>query len=91
MTVSTAPKPEAPAPPEPVEPRSKPFPKALIIAFIALPTLLILLVMTGVFSGIGRGEGLLSFPDVLIANTPTGGDMGAHVNPAWCKIEGTIR
>ena len=52
----------------------------LIVALVAAPSLFILLIMSGAFSGIVRGTGAwLQFPDILIANTPTGGDMGAHV------------
>ena len=41
--------------------------------------MLILAIMSGGFGDIFRDEGFLRFPDLLTANTPTGGDMGAHV------------
>jgi len=79
VTVSTAPKADPPASPAAERPAGRGVPKILIVALIAVPTLLILAIMSGVFSGIGRGGPLFSFPELLAANTPTGGDMGAHV------------
>ena len=80
MTTSTAP--DAPAPPE-ADPQPdasrRRTPRALIIALVAAPTLLILAIMSGGFGDIFRDEGFLRFPDLLTASTPTGGDMGAHV------------
>ena len=79
MSVTTAPE-EAPATPHPSpQPTVSGVPRLVIVALIAVPTLLILLIMSGVFSGVGRGGPLVRFPDLLLANTPTGGDMGAHV------------
>jgi hypothetical protein len=52
----------------------------LIIALVTAPTVFILLIMSGAFTGLVRGTGAwLQFPEILVANTPTGGDMGAHV------------
>jgi uncharacterized membrane protein len=53
-------------------------PTWLIVVLVGAPTLLILLVMSGVLGVIGSGP-LIRFPQILVANTPTGGDMGAHV------------
>jgi hypothetical protein len=53
-------------------------PPWVILLLIGLPTLLIILVMSGVLGVIGSGS-LIRFPQILAANTPTGGDMGAHV------------
>jgi len=59
--------------------------KMLVIFAIGVPTLLILLVMSGIVDS-ARPVGAFPFvqidfrtPALLIANTPTGGDMGAHV------------
>ena len=58
--------------------------RLLSVLAIALPTLLILLVMAGV-AVFTPQDGFLPFkidlqwPSILLANTPTGGDMGAHV------------
>ena len=77
-TATPVSEPEAPAP-EPEGTRSA-VPTWLIIALVATPTVFILLIMSGAFSGLVRGSGAwLQFPDILSANTPTGGDMGAHV------------
>ncbi|MEA3510189.1 MAG: hypothetical protein U9R51_02020 [Actinomycetota bacterium] len=55
-------------------------PAWLICALVALPTLLVLLVVLGIFNFSADGLGsLFQFPDLLRANTPTGGDTGAHV------------
>jgi hypothetical protein len=52
----------------------------LIIALVTAPTVFIFLIMSGAFTGLVRGTGAwLQFPEILVANTPTGGDMGAHV------------
>ncbi len=53
-------------------------PTWLIILLVGAPTVLILLIMSGVLGVIGSGS-LIRFPQILVANTPTGGDMGAHV------------
>lgn len=55
-------------------------PKWYIVAMIAAPTMLIALTMSGVLGPILRnGESLFRLPYLLVASTPTGGDMGAHV------------
>ena len=52
----------------------------LIIALVTAPTVFIFLIMSGAFTGLVRGTGAwLQFPEIFVANTPTGGDMGAHV------------
>ena len=53
-------------------------PSWVILTLIGIPTLLIILVMSGILGVIGSGS-LIRFPQILVANTPTGGDMGAHV------------
>jgi hypothetical protein len=53
-------------------------PTWLIVLLVAAPTVIILLIMSGVLGVIGSGS-LIRFPQILVANTPTGGDMGAHV------------
>ena len=53
-------------------------PAWLIVVLVGAPTLLILLIMSGILGVIGSGS-LIRFPQILVANTPTGGDMGAHV------------
>ena len=54
--------------------------KWFVVGAIAAPTLLIFLTMSGLLGPIFRdGQPLWRLPYLLIANTPTGGDMGAHV------------
>ncbi len=79
MSVTTKSPSDAPAQAEAPQRKRASVPRWLIVALIAAPTLLILLIMSGVLSGIGRGGSLISFPQILSATTPTGGDMGAHV------------
>ncbi|MGI9528878.1 MAG: hypothetical protein ACR2NG_04140 [Acidimicrobiia bacterium] len=84
MTAAAPPHPpeEAEAlPPPPPAPVSEPLvSKWYVAALIALPTILILLTMSGVLGPILRdGQSLWRLPYLLVANTPTGGDMGAHV------------
>lgn len=51
-----------------------------VAAMVGLPTLLIILTMSGALGPILRdGQSLWRIPYLLVANTPTGGDMGAHV------------
>jgi len=84
--VTAAAPPEAPEtlppppdlPPEPV--RKSVTSKWYVFALISAPTVLILLTMSGVLGPILRdGQSLWRLPYLLVANTPTGGDMGAHV------------
>ncbi|MEA3510299.1 MAG: hypothetical protein U9R51_02585 [Actinomycetota bacterium] len=53
-------------------------PTWVILLLVGAPTLIILLIMSGILGVIGSGS-LIRFPEILVANTPTGGDMGAHV------------
>ncbi len=54
--------------------------KWYVFGLIAAPTLLIFLTMSGVLGPILRdGQSLWRVPYLFLANTPTGGDMGAHV------------
>ena len=62
----------------PVAPDAASIPTWLIVVLVAAPTALVLLIMSGVLGVIGSGS-LIRFPQILVANTPTGGDMGAHV------------
>ncbi len=66
--------------------RSKPSGgRVLAVLAIALPTGLILLIMAGLVARVSPQDAFpffnldIHWPSVLIANTPTGGDMGAHV------------
>jgi hypothetical protein len=55
-------------------------PKGFIVAAIAAPTILIFLTMSGALGPLGQaGQSLWRVPYLFLANTPTGGDMGAHV------------
>jgi hypothetical protein len=56
----------------------QPVPTWLIVVLVGAPTLLIVLIMSGILGTLGSGD-LFRFPQLLVANTPTGGDMGAHV------------
>ncbi|MEN8239392.1 MAG: hypothetical protein ABFR53_09350, partial [Actinomycetota bacterium] len=54
--------------------------KWFVVGAIAAPTLLIFLTMAGFLGPILReGQPLWRIPYLFLANTPTGGDMGAHV------------
>jgi hypothetical protein len=70
-----------PPPTPPPPPRAeKVVSKWYVLALVALPTILILLTMSGALGPFLRdGQSLLRLPYLLGANTPTGGDMGAHV------------
>ena len=58
----------------------EPISKWIVAGLIAIPTVLILLTMSGALGPILRdGQSLWRLPYLLVANTPTGGDMGAHV------------
>ncbi|GMQ86273.1 MAG: hypothetical protein BMS9Abin07_1846 [Acidimicrobiia bacterium] len=69
--------PESAPPRRTLTPR-QPVPTWLIVVLVAAPTLLVVLIMSGTLGTIGTGP-LIRFPQLLVANTPTGGDMGAHV------------
>lgn len=80
--VTTATTPEGPAVAEPTQnfPRQGRISKWYVFALIAAPTVFILLTMSGVLGPLLRdGQSLWRVPYLFIANTPTGGDMGAHV------------
>jgi hypothetical protein len=81
-----------PPPDLPPEPPQKPkVSKWYVVALIALPTTLILLTMSGVLGPILRdGQSLWRLPYLLVANTPTGGDMGAHVLLPKVLLEDTL-
>ncbi|MEN8234697.1 MAG: hypothetical protein ABFR89_07205 [Actinomycetota bacterium] len=65
--------------PRPLEdPADRRVPTWVIAVLVGAPTLLIILIMSGFLGVIGSGP-LIRFPQILAANTPTGGDMGAHV------------
>ena len=54
--------------------------KRFAVGAIAAPTFLIFFVVSGLLGQvIGDGQPVWRVPDVLLANTPTGGDLGAHV------------
>ncbi|MGI9585308.1 MAG: hypothetical protein ACR2N7_06925, partial [Acidimicrobiia bacterium] len=84
MTIAAPPDtPEVAEPPPPTPPApqmERVVSKWYVFALILLPTILILLTMSGALGPILRdGQSLLRLPYLLVANTPTGGDMGAHV------------
>ncbi len=60
-------------------------PRVIALIGVGLPTLLILLIMAGFIGQVQQTSGFPYFsvdfgwPALLTANTPTGGDMGAHV------------
>ena len=69
-----------PPPPPPAHASSEPMSKWIVAGLVAVPTILILLTMSGALGPILRdGQSLWRLPYLLVANTPTGGDMGAHV------------
>ncbi|MDJ0791047.1 MAG: hypothetical protein QNJ71_04035, partial [Acidimicrobiia bacterium] len=71
---------ELPPPPPPERGPKQTVSKWWVAALVALPTILILLTMSGALGPILRdGQSLWRLPYLLVANTPTGGDMGAHV------------
>lgn len=80
MTAAAPPEaPERPLPPDP-QPRRSRISIWFVAGLIAAPTVLILLTMSGALGPILRdGQSLWRLPYLLVANTPTGGDMGAHV------------
>lgn len=59
--------------------------RLLVVFSILLPTALILLVMMGIVARVSPQDAFpffnldIHWPSLLLANTPTGGDMGAHV------------
>ena len=95
MTAAAPPEaPEALPPPPELPPgpvRRSVTSKWYVLALIAAPTVLILLTMSGVLGPILRdGQSLWRLPYLLIANTPTGGDMGAHVLLPKILLEDTL-
>ena len=50
----------------------------VIVTLVTIPTLLTLFIMLGIL-GSGAGAAPVHFPTLLVNNTPTGGDIGAHV------------
>ncbi len=64
----------------PPHPHRRAVPKWFVVAAIAAPTALIFLTMSGALGPLGQaGQSLWRVPYLFLANTPTGGDMGAHV------------
>ncbi|MCL1594200.1 MAG: hypothetical protein M3132_07620 [Actinomycetia bacterium] len=58
--------------------------KWFVVGAIATSTLLIFLTMSGLYGQLlgqvpADGQSIWRVPDLFVANTPTGGDMGAHV------------
>lgn len=87
--VPETPRPPLESPPDPV--RRFVISKWYVFALIAAPTTLILLTMSGVLGPILRdGQSLWRIPYLLVANTPTGGDMGAHVLLPKVLLESTL-
>ncbi|MFV2000088.1 MAG: hypothetical protein ACC654_06970 [Acidimicrobiia bacterium] len=68
-----------PSPTRPEAPK-RAISKWFVFGVIGAPTLLIFLTMSGVLGPLLRdGQPLWRVPYLFLANTPTGGDMGAHV------------
>ena len=86
MSTSTLTRPrDAAPPPATVRAGDERSEKALALGLLAAATLIIVIAMSGVVRSVGVVDGFpffnmeLGSPSLLIANTPTGGDMGAHV------------
>lgn len=84
--MTTAAPPETPElaepspPPEPPPEPKRGISKWFVFGLVAAPTLLIFITMSGVLGPVLRdGQPLWRIPYLFLANTPTGGDMGAHV------------
>ena len=95
MTVVAPPEPTEAVPQTPASPaelvEDSPTSKWYVFALIAAPTVLILLTMSGVLGPILRdGQSIFRLPYLLVANTPTGGDMGAHVLLPKVLLESTL-
>jgi hypothetical protein len=75
----------AAAPPPATPPGAARREKLMVLAILAVPTAMILVVMSGLVESVrplGEFPWLsvdFGVPSLFIANTPTGGDMGAHV------------
>ncbi len=60
-------------------------PRVIALIGVGLPTLLITLIMAGFIGQVQHTQSFpyfsvdITWPSLLVANTPTGGDMGAHV------------
>ncbi len=80
------------APPDPAPPLPRPTwrgrlrdPRVISVIGVGLPMLLIALIMAGFIGQVQQTDSFpffsidLGWPTLLSANTPTGGDMGAHV------------
>ncbi|HSF85186.1 MAG TPA: hypothetical protein VLG28_05910 [Acidimicrobiia bacterium] len=87
MSSTTLTRPDEAAAPPPTTRRTDPVRTSKILALVAIavPTALIFAVMTGVVEFVRAVDGFpyvdisFSTPALFSANTPTGGDMGAHV------------
>jgi hypothetical protein len=85
VTITAPPARPAVAPPPEIDETGGRSAKIIAIVAVAIPTFLILLVMSGVFRSVQLVDGFpfvsldAGFPTLLLANTPTGGDTGAHV------------
>ena len=81
----SAPSELAPPPPAPKRRLGLRDPRVIALIGVGIPTLLILLIMAGFIGPVQQTDGFPYFsvdfgwPALLTANTPTGGDMGAHV------------
>ena len=63
-----------------IEADRSPTPPWFGAALVVASTALILIFMLGIFGAVGgRSESVFAFPSLFLANTPTGGDLGAHV------------
>lgn len=58
----------------------RPVPRWVVISLVLLSTAFVMVFMLGIWGRVQeRSESFFAFPSLLIANTPTGGDLGAHV------------
>jgi len=76
---------DAPTPPITIPPATERSDKVLVVWLVAAASVVILFAMSGVVQSVTATDSFpffnvrFSSPSLLIANTPAGGDMGAHV------------
>lgn len=85
MSTSTLIRPQDAPPPTAIPPSNERADKLLVLGLVAVATLVIFIAMTGVVQSVTTTDGFpyvsmqLGSPSLFTANTPSGGDMGAHV------------
>ncbi len=58
----------------------RPAPRWVVVSLVLLSMAFVMVFMLGIFGRVQeRSESFFAFPALLIANTPTGGDLAAHV------------